>query len=831
MRSLLLSGILAAAVSGYSLSGAVQQNSSRFNPRAVSPRIIRIGTKPLHVLAANGKVCCEIVLAPGSRGAIRFAAAELKKYLSQIIGAEVPVVTAPTGKRTAFILGAPGAKLLGFDLKTIDRDGYIIKSCGKNIVIAGTDDPKADLSKRAANLERGTLNGVYEFLERFGGVRFYFPGDIGTVVPEKKNWSTGSIELLDRPDSQQRTTYCVGLKNLGNGKLNIYEGINNSDLHRLSALRIRESTLFIPKCHGLGALNLVKRFAATKPEFFALREDGTRHDGSRVIRRDDSFGQLCFSNDELRETVFHDAKAFLSGKPASVIGQKYWTRNFQSLPFINIMPNDALFPCRCDDCKKIYDTNDPQVISDHIWKFKTWIAARLQQHRIPGFVTMMAYGSYKPIPTMAIPDNVIVMLAMTGPWKEKNPVQSQSIELLKAWNRKLEAKTHLWTYTTKIGSEIADIPSFTPRAVGSFFKKTSPYSFGAFLESETDFWIFNSMNYYVFGKVLWDNSTDVDALIKEHCRLMYGAAAAEMEQFYDIIEKHWLKDIMTNIRETPVGPKVVLPSQFDVWEKIYGPAEIKRVENLLDKAERLTAGDPKANKRVKFMRKELWGPVINGMKRFHKQIMDKAAWTLYVNQASSPIVIDGKLDEDAWKNSETVWMIPRRGKKTEVRTKVKMLCDKEYFYVGIESDEPHTDKMLCAPRKFDELNMWRDNLVELFFASRASSKTIYQYMLTSRGDVFDSKNVPGLIDKKWNSRLLYKPGVVPGKMWVAEVRIPRSSMPDLPKDRFMVNFTRGRVLNIPGAVTVPYYTWSPFPRTQQAENCGVAVIGARPADR
>lgn len=90
-----------------------------------------------------------------------------------------------------------------------------------------------------------------------------------------------------------------------------------------------------------GALNLVKRFAATKPEFFALREDGTRHDGSRVIRRDDSFGQLCFSNDELRETVFHDAKAFLSGKPASVIGQKYWTRNFQSLPFINIMPNDA----------------------------------------------------------------------------------------------------------------------------------------------------------------------------------------------------------------------------------------------------------------------------------------------------------------------------------------------------------------------------------------------------------------------------------------------------------------------------------------------------------
>ena len=30
---------------------------------------------------------------------------------------------------------------------------------------------------------RGTLFGVYAFLERFAGVRMYFPGELGTCVP------------------------------------------------------------------------------------------------------------------------------------------------------------------------------------------------------------------------------------------------------------------------------------------------------------------------------------------------------------------------------------------------------------------------------------------------------------------------------------------------------------------------------------------------------------------------------------------------------------------------------------------------------------------------
>lgn len=34
----------------------------------------------------------------------------------------------------------------------------------------------------------------------------------------------------------------------------------------------------------------------------------------------------------------------------------------------------------------------------------------------------MAYAQYRPIPEVEIPDNLLVMLALRGPWNEGNPI-------------------------------------------------------------------------------------------------------------------------------------------------------------------------------------------------------------------------------------------------------------------------------------------------------------------------------------------------------------------------------------------------------------------------
>ena len=824
MKKITLMLTAAAALLAGVRPAAASTNSGRFNPRAVTSRSIKVDPARKMIIAAKGKALCEVVV-PRNNRATRYAGEELAAFIGQITGSKVPVVNKRSGRVPAFILGAPGAKLIKYDLKKLDRDGFIIKTLTDSVIIAGNDDPKADLSRSSAFCERGTLNGVYDFLERFAGVRFYFPGEIGTIVPVKKEWVLPGIDITERPDSQHRLIYCTGVPGLGNGKLNFYDSRIWKHIPRLTKLRIRESTLNLPNCHGLATLSLVQRFAKTKPEFFALRENGKRHDGSVVTRPSDAGGQLCLANEELKEVIFQDAKACLTGQPASSRGLKSWGTRHNKY-FFNIMPNDSHFPCKCAVCDKAYSAG-PQASSDFVWKFKTDIARKLQQQKVPGYCTMMAYANYRSIPNVEIPSNTVVMLALSGPWNELNPNQSKYCRLIKEWSDKLKAKSYLWVYTTKIGTMIADIPGFTPYAVGSFFKKVSPWSFGAFLEAETDYWLFNALNYYVFGKVLWDLSSDVDAMMTEHLNLMYGAAAPMMKEFYTTLERHWLKDIMGNIRETLVGPQTVLPSQHEVWTKIYGPKELERINKLFDNAEKAAAKDKLSLKRVRFMRKELWEKILDGAKRFKKQNEDSRLWTVYALPVKEKIVIDGKLDEAVWKKAAPVWMLPRTKEKAEVHTRIRMLADKEFFYVGIESDEPCTDRMLCAKRKFDEADMWQDNLVELFFSGKKTDETIYQIMLTSSGNVCDMRNTPGHSSTKWNSALTFKPGVIPGKMWIAEVKIPRNSMPEIKGSTFAVNFTRGRKLDPAVKVTEHYYTWSKFPK-QKPEYCGTAVIGEKP---
>ena len=97
----------------------------------------------------------------------------------------------------------------------------------------------------------------------------------------------------------------------------------------------------------------------------------------------------------IKEEIYQDAAAFLSGKPASsrnVLmpdGKVYWHPQLFSLPFFNIMPNDSMFPCKCEKCKAEY-AKGPQAVSDLVWRFETDIAKRLQKNNIPGYITVRA---------------------------------------------------------------------------------------------------------------------------------------------------------------------------------------------------------------------------------------------------------------------------------------------------------------------------------------------------------------------------------------------------------------------------------------------------------
>ncbi|MBQ7208670.1 MAG: DUF4838 domain-containing protein [Lentisphaeria bacterium] len=798
----------AAAVLAILLTAASAEGSA-FRPAPQHPRKIVIGGKPAITLCKDGIAEFEVVK-PANPAAAP-AAKELIERLAQITGKKVEAVKTASGKVPAFYLGVcPEAEKLGLDPEKLDRDGFYIKTDGNKIFITGCD------SRDPRKVQRATLFGVYDFLERFAGVRYYFPGEIGTVVPQKKNWTLPEIDITERPDTQYRWIYVYPNGKLGGAVKYRYPGMKDDN-----PLIWRNSTLnSIRSCHGLNDLELVKRFAKTNPEFFAMTAAGDRHDGSKITTSYQKHGHLCYSSEGLKEVIYQDAAACLTGKPASSRGISRWSPRWNTL-HVDLAPNDGMLWCQCPKCKKIQEQGR-QAMSNHIWGFAADIASRLKKNGIPGYVMMESYGVFSRFPTIKIPDNVMIGAAITGPWGMNNEkVRTRDAERLEKWSKTAGAKIRTWAYITKAVAAVPVVPGFTPRAVGAFYKSVRNWIFGGFVEAGSDRWMYGFLNCYVASKVLWNFDTDVEALIDEHCRLMYGPAAEEMKAFYAELENIWMNSIVKEVVDTPWGENWKIPTRHEVWTKIYSPAKIAEIDRLFDQAEKAASGEPEALKRLKFMRNELWQPVIDGAKAFQAETANRTAWTLYAAEAGK-ITFDGKLNEQAWKNAEAVWLNANRpGQKTEVQTRVKMLKDEENFYFGFEADEPETERMIAfTNRKPGSTEIWRDNGGEIFLSAGVASEFIYQFIFNSAGCKADLRNTIFKTDASYESGFDVKTSVIPGRKWTAEVRIPRKAVPELAgKNAFVGNFTRHRVLK-DTKVGTEYYAW--FPKLRNiAENCGI----------
>ena len=218
MRKLFASLLLGAA----SLLWSAQGMEKPFYEKARPERRIQIGTQK-HLQLAKGKNNLEIVVDAGAYQSTRFAAEELQHFLSRLLAVPVPIVAQPTEGKISLIVGINRfSREAGLDEAKFCRDAFVIKTDGNRIFILGKDDPKVDTRKvvkdrsggGTAGLlhERGTLFGVYDFLERFCGIRFYHANDLFTIIPEVKTVSIPQIDIYDRPDYESRYYSIFDLK-------------------------------------------------------------------------------------------------------------------------------------------------------------------------------------------------------------------------------------------------------------------------------------------------------------------------------------------------------------------------------------------------------------------------------------------------------------------------------------------------------------------------------------------------------------------------------------------------------------------------------------------
>jgi len=183
--------------------------------------------------------------------------------------------------------------------------------------------------------------------------------------------------------------------------------------------------------------------------------------------------------------------------------------------------------------------------------------------------------------------------------------------MVRAWSEKLGHKVWMWTYPSKYGRKACPgVPDMAPRTWFHTYKAYAPYSLGSFCESECDKSLYHYLNYYVFAKLAWDESLDVEALLQDHFERMFGAAAPEMAAFYRELEERWTKRVLHLGAASAVGRQMVVANEDTLWADIYGPDVLKSFEGLFDCGAAKLAADSDEAKRLRFIRSEFLDPML-----------------------------------------------------------------------------------------------------------------------------------------------------------------------------------------------------------------------------
>jgi len=567
----------------------------------------------------------EILLRADAPYATRLAAEELNFFLKGVLGKPLPLVAQRTARKSAIVLGGSDARLEG-----LGRDGYLIEvarreggvapsadAAGRQVGvvrIVGNDDDVVDVEKTAALSDeapwqpcfrRGTLFGVYEFLERFAGVRMYFPGALGTCVPRAARIAIPECRIEGSPafsvrrygyddgpvardmlaSGQDETAFYADgpvpkelLKGMVGRDDPIAPQMDETAFKRLNWYRLRMETHHLACCHG----------AKTH----------------------------CLSP-ETWDAIFTNACNVLSPVPRSPFPVPH-----SPFPVFDAMPKDGFTwarHCHCEWCEKNipFSKFDIGFATDLVWRRTAELARRIAAKFPEARVSQMSYIPYARIPTNEIPDNVDVFVARRGPWAEGTAIGEREKDEVRRWRDKLGRKVSLWNYPDKVDCwnlEMKDIPQLAPRAWVRYYRAVAPYVTGAFAESESDRWIYNYLNYYVFSRLCWNPEADVEAILAEHHRLMFGAAEKDMAEFFDTLESCWMK-VVAKPYDTPLGPGVVnAPTKEEMRRDIYSPKVMARLDALLDSAAAKVANGSIEARRISFFRREYFLPLVLRLK-------------------------------------------------------------------------------------------------------------------------------------------------------------------------------------------------------------------------
>ena len=452
-----------------------------------------------------------VIISEEATATDNYAAQRLKYYLDEILGSDIAILTDDYEADIEICVGATNRYNTDF---TAEADGsYIIKSTDDKVIINGAGN-------------KGTINGVYAFLEKYCGCHWYESEVI--VVPEKESLVV-PVGINDKYEPYFEYTEADTLS-ARDTEFSLANGLTGGVYRTMTAEQGSTVGYIGPFAHTLTTFFCKsERYFNEHPEYFALR-DG---------KRDPS--QLCLTNEDVIEVVTQEVLDLLS---------EYHNPE-ADMQIVSLTQHDNYLYCQCDNCRTVDEANSSQ--SGTMITFVNEVARRVKSGG--GYENIVfdtfAYQYTRKAPTNVVPrEDVIVRLCSIECCFGHN-LDDENCELnldfmhdLTEWG-KICDRIYIWDYVNNYRETVCIFPNFgvMQRNVQIFSENNVKglYEEGNYYIADCDA-EFGEMRTYLLAKLMQNPYIDYSAEMDGYLNAVYGPGGKYIREFIDIITEHAVTD-------------------------------------------------------------------------------------------------------------------------------------------------------------------------------------------------------------------------------------------------------------------------------------------------
>ncbi len=480
------------------------------------------------VIAERGKRAKYTIVLPADAGAsVKYAAEELRDYVRQMTGVELPVaVNGAINVRKAIFIAPDASRLPSLVSRPLpnDDDSFRIVAKPPHIYVIGG--------------KRGVLYGVYELLETYGGVGWF--SSWRTVVPKRNRFAVpNNLDDAQSPAFAMRSTSWWDVRahsptNVQNVAFAAHMRLNGDrNIPRGEAGEKYGGAPYffgggLGACHTFNSLLPPQKHFKEHPEWYS-EVNGKRTD----VR-----SQLCLTNPDVLRMVTSNVLERIRKDPGAT--------------FYGVSQNDCRGYCTCTNCAAV-DAEEESHAGTMV-RFVNAVAEAVEKEFPGKFIETLAYQyTRKPPKITKLRHNVIPCLCtieceFNKPLGVSTNAANVSFESdIKGWAEQTQ-NLYLWDYTTNFRNYLHMLPNVYTLGPNLKFFRDNGVKFmfeqGCGQGRHADL---AELKTWLIAKFEWNPDQPVKPLLDRFFKGYYGAAAPFVRQYFEEAQalgqaegiKHW----------------------------------------------------------------------------------------------------------------------------------------------------------------------------------------------------------------------------------------------------------------------------------------------------